>query len=245
MTPQRIKYQILEAIRALRGDDDSSTIADTQVAEKTQIDLKTVRDYMELLVADGDLVDASDSGGHAGVLTAQGRIALGEMAHRASTPDDRMTPAEIRQVILQTINGKKPNPGIAVQDSVIAEKMGLSVQEAQDHLEILEQQGKVTLAITTGGHGAWLTLRGRLDLQQQPIKGPIINMSNEPDITNRRVILAAIHRGQGQSVSDSEIEAVTGIKLYVVRYYLDLMKDEDLVIFWTNRSSLMGLSAQN
>jgi hypothetical protein len=60
-------------------------IADTQVAEKTQIDLKKVRDYMDLFAAEGALVDGNDSGGHAGALTAQGRIALGERFSYSTT----------------------------------------------------------------------------------------------------------------------------------------------------------------
>ena len=229
MTPQRIKRQILEAIMSLQRDDDPSMIADTQVAEKTEIDLEIVRDYMELLVADGDLVDGTDSGGHAGALTAQGRRTLSEKPQRESTTDNRMTHDEIRRLILQTIHGNQSNSGITVQDSLIAAKTGLSIQEVQDHLEVLEEEGKVDLARNTAGHGAWLTARGRLGLQEKPKEGPAMITRTTSADALQHMILTAINEGQGQNVTDSDIAMNTGLELQVVRDYLSLLKDEDMV----------------
>ena len=230
MTPQRIKRQILEAIAELQGEDESSAIADTQVADRTGIEVGTVGDYMELLVADGHIVDASDSMGHAAALTAQGRIALSITPQRSSPQDERMTHGEIRRLILQTIQDNQPNSGISVQDSVIAEKTGLSVQEVQDHLEVLGQEGKVTLAITTGGHGAWLTAHGRLGLQEQPEKGPAKSLERASTDTIQWLVLGAIAKGHDRNVRDSEIAEKTGLDLQLVRDHLDLLAEEDMLV---------------
>jgi transcription initiation factor IIE alpha subunit len=141
-----------------------------------------------------------------------------------------MTHDEIRRLILQTIQDNQSNPGISVHDSVIAEKTGLSVQEVQDHLEVLEEEKSVQLAITTGGHGAWLTSRGRLCLQDQVEPLQAKSLATTSTDTIQRLVLGAIAEGQGRNVRDSEITEKTGLDLQVVRDHLDLLAEEDMLV---------------
>ena len=212
MTPQRIKRQILGAIQGLQGEDESSVIDDTRVAERTGIELRTVRDYMESIGRSRTSRRRERQHRPRCCLDRSGQDALGKKPRRSSPKGRKMTHAEIRHLILQTIQNNQPNSGISVQDSVIAEKTGLSVQEVQDHLDVLEEKKNVQLAITTGGHGAWLTRQGRLGLQEQPEKVPDINMSTMSTDSIQRLILATINDGQGQNVTDSDIAMKTGLK---------------------------------
>ena len=43
-TPRGIKRRILQVIRDLQGDDEAATIADTEVADQTGLELQVVRD---------------------------------------------------------------------------------------------------------------------------------------------------------------------------------------------------------
>ena len=76
--PSKINRRILQAVSDLQGDDEARLINDTQVADRTGIDLKIVRDQMVLLADRGMIVDADDSAGHAAGLTARGRICAEE-----------------------------------------------------------------------------------------------------------------------------------------------------------------------
>ncbi len=204
--------------------------ANTRVAERTGFDLKVVRDYMEVVIVEGMLTDGSDSGGRAGAITARGRIALSKKPRRSPQGDIKMTGTEIRRRILQTIRDSQSNSGITVQDSVIAEKTGSSVQNVQDHLDVLEDEGRVQLAKTTAGYGAWMTARGRLGLQEPLERELVTSMATLSKDAIKRLILAAIHEGQGQNVCDAEIAEKSGLDLQVVRDHLDVLRDEEMLV---------------
>jgi predicted transcriptional regulator len=231
MTPEEIELGILEAIKELQGDHESSIVEDTRIAEKTGIDLKVVDDYIELLVETGHLIDGSDSSGHAAALTPRGRIMLSARRQRAS---QTVIEDEIGRRILQAIRDNQADSGITVQDSVIAEKIGLSVEDIQDHLDLLEEQEMVELAKTTAGYGAWLTGRGRLALKSKPVKGLVASITTTSPEAIRRLILASINEGQGQNVRDSEIVQKTGLDLLFVRDHLDLLAIEDMLVLATD-----------
>ena len=231
MSPQHIKRSILEAIQELQGDDESSVIDDSQIAKKTAIDLTILRDYMALLVEEGRLIDGSDSTGHAAALTACGRKTLRKKTRRSSQKDRKMTHHEISRLILQAIHGNQSNAGVAVQDSVLAEKTGLSVQDVQDHLDFLEEAGIVQLVKTTGGYGVWLTPQARLLLQELPKASPVRNMTSMRQEAIRQLILTAIDKGEGRNVPDSDIAEKTGLELQVVRDHLDVLADENLLVW--------------
>lgn len=141
-----------------------------------------------------------------------------------------MRPEEVRRFILQTIQDNQPSPGIGIQDSVLAEKTGLPVQDVRDHLELLEDEDKVNLVKTTGDYGAWLTARGRLDSKEPPSLLPAKKMAILSPEAIRQVVLEAINEGQGRNVQDSEIAETTGLSLQVVRDHLDLLDDEDMLV---------------
>ena len=62
-----------------------------------------------------------------------------------------MTPDEIQRHILHAIQDSLPSPNASVQDSVIAEKTGLTVQDVRDHLDFLEEEDKVKLSKLLSG----------------------------------------------------------------------------------------------
>lgn len=140
-----------------------------------------------------------------------------------------MTRDDIKSLILRTIRDNQPNPGISVHDSVLSEKIGLSVQDVRDHLDLLEEDGMVQLARTTGGYGAWLDARGRLWLQELAEQGLVMGMTTIPLNAIQRLILASIDEGQGQNVRDSEIAEKTSLPLQDVRDHLDLLDEEDML----------------
>ncbi len=98
-----------------------------------------------------------------------------------------MTLDEMGRRILTVIHDNQPNPGISVQDSLIAEKIGLPLQEVKDRLELLEEDELVELAKTTGGYGAWLTAQGRLSLQDRPERRAVAAMTiTSPEAIQRK-----------------------------------------------------------
>jgi len=84
-----------------------------------------------------------------------------------------MKPDEIQRLLLQAIQDTLPSPNASVQDSVIAERTGLPVQDVQDHLELLEAEEKVKLSnLLSGEVSVFLEPRGRLALKGSPkVKG--------------------------------------------------------------------------
>jgi hypothetical protein len=99
----------------------------------------------------------------------------------------------------------------------------------QDHLDVLEDEGKVQLAKTTAGYGAWLTARGRLGLQEQLEREHVTSIATLSKDAIQWLILAAIHKGQGQNVCDAEIAEKSGLDLQVVRDHLDVLGDEGML----------------
>jgi predicted transcriptional regulator len=229
-TPRETKRRVLRAIRDLQGDDEAATIADTRVANQIGLELQVVRDYMELLAEEGKIIDASDNTGHAAALTARGRISLRKADQRSPRDKGKMRPEEVRRFILQTIQDNQPSPGSNVQDSVLAEKIGLPVQDVRDHLDLLEEEDNVQLAKTTGGYGAWLTARGRLGLKEPLGPRPAKDIAVLAPEAISRLVLETINEGQGRNVQDSEIAETTGLSLEVVRDHLDLLDDEDVLV---------------
>ena len=58
-----------------------------------------------------------------------------------------------------------------VDDSKIAEIADLSIEEVRDCLEILEGKECVQRSVGVGGHSAYITAKGRLELRRSPIVG--------------------------------------------------------------------------
>jgi predicted transcriptional regulator len=78
----------------------------------------------------------------------------------------KMTAKTNRQRVLETIAELSTPPRKSyITDTEIAEKLQLTLQQIQDYLTVLEQQGLVTLAKTLRENGAMLTANGRLTVQ--------------------------------------------------------------------------------
>jgi hypothetical protein len=77
-----------------------------------------------------------------------------------------------QRTILHTIDGiEQTAPNLYVLDTSIAETLGLSLQAVRDHLDILEQEGKIVSAHSHEHYQAKLTARGRMELGEPESDG--------------------------------------------------------------------------
>ena len=80
---------VLQAILDL-PKDSADFVQDAHIAQKTQISIADVRDWIETLEGEGHVNVARTTGGLSASITAQGRLALGR---RSSRPRSRHTNA--------------------------------------------------------------------------------------------------------------------------------------------------------
>jgi hypothetical protein len=68
--------------------------------------------------------------------------------------------------ILRALNDIGGDSGVFTPAEILAEATGVPVQEVKDHLDLLEQEGKVKTVATSGGTAAFMQPRGRFHLKK-------------------------------------------------------------------------------
>ena len=130
---------------------------------------------------------------------------------------------EIQRGILETIARLQEHPNKFVEDTVIAEGLGLGLQEIQDHLVILEQKGYIVLSKTFGPkYSANLTAEGRLELRhpgymQQQTPSPqvtynILNLDRSTVGTINTGYIEQLDVAMAQMHEEGEPELANGLK---------------------------------
>jgi len=89
---------------------------------------------------------------------------------------------------------EKLSVGNSVDDVLIAQELGIDIQDVQDYLNILDEEGKVLLATSFTGCSAFLKLKGRLALKDPEYFLPEVKSGSG------LTILGNVHTGGGDFV---------------------------------------------
>ena len=89
-----------------------------------------------------------------------------EGATEKVAPDPERGFEENKLKILRALNDIGASSGISTPAEILSEATGISLQEVQDHLELLDQEGKVKHVVTSGGGSAFMQPRGRFELKE-------------------------------------------------------------------------------
>jgi CTP-dependent riboflavin kinase len=88
MALEGVERRILQTILGLQGES-SLYVEDKKIADKTQIDLRDVRDWLETLEGKEFVQRARPTEGDSAYITANGRLALKHAAHAAEATSVR------------------------------------------------------------------------------------------------------------------------------------------------------------
>jgi|GEM_PF-3257653 len=104
------------------------------------------------------------------------------------------THRDLYAVLEAIVRLEKISVGNSVDDVLIAQELGIDIQDVQDYLNILDEEGKVLLATSFTGCSAFLKLKGRLALKDPEYFLPEVKSGSG------LTILGNVHTGGGDFV---------------------------------------------